>query len=61
VLGGLHHLAISVEPERWVRLKANLDRAGVNYQMESGTSVYFRQPDGARIELDATSAQPLAA
>jgi len=53
VLGGLHHLAISVEPARWERLRANLDRAGVEYQLESGTSVYFRDPDGARIELIA--------
>jgi catechol 2,3-dioxygenase-like lactoylglutathione lyase family enzyme len=51
VLGGLHHLAISVEPERWERLRANLDAAGVDYQMESRTSVYFRDPDGARLEL----------
>ena len=51
VLGGLHHIAISVEPERWERLRANLDAAGVNYQMESGTSIYFRDPDGARLEL----------
>ena len=53
VLGGLHHLAISVEPERWQRLKANLDEAGVDYQLESGTSVYLRDPDGARLELIA--------
>ncbi|MEO6144039.1 MAG: VOC family protein [Dermatophilaceae bacterium] len=53
VLGGLHHLAISVEPERWVRLKDNLTRAGVDFQEESGTSVYFRDPDGARVELIA--------
>ncbi len=53
VLGGLHHIAISVEPARWSRLKANLDRAGVPYHMESGTSVYFRDPDGARLELIA--------
>ena len=51
VLGGLHHMAISVEPERWVGLKESLTRAGVDYQEESGTSVYFRDPDGARIEL----------
>ena len=25
VLGGLHHVAISVEPERWKQLRANLD------------------------------------
>ncbi len=53
VLGGLHHLAISVEPERWARLKARLDEAGVEYLEESGTSVYFRDPDGARVELIA--------
>ncbi len=53
VLGGLHHLAISVEPERWERLKQNLTDAGVDYQSESGTSVYFRDPDGARLELIA--------
>src|SRR6185436_21068560 len=39
VLGGLHHLAISVEPELWHQLKANLDEAGVDYQLESGTSL----------------------
>jgi len=53
VLGGLHHLAISVEPAQWERLKQNLDEAGVEYLEESGTSIYFRDPDGARIELIA--------
>jgi len=53
VLGGLHHLAISVDPQRWERLKANLDAADVPYQLESGTSIYFRDPDGARLELIA--------
>lgn len=53
VLGGLHHIAISVEPERWKRLKANLESAGVIYQSESGTSIYFRDPDGTRLELIA--------
>ncbi|MEU8223629.1 VOC family protein [Kribbella sp. NPDC048915] len=53
VLGGLHHLAISVAPEQWERLKRNLDEAGVEYLEESGTSIYFRDPDGARIELIA--------
>ena len=53
VLGGLHHMAISVEPERWEHLKGKLDDAGVPYQMESGTSIYFRDPDGARMELIA--------
>jgi len=53
VLGGLHHMAISVDPDRWERLRANLDAAGVEYALESGTSIYFRDPDGARLELIA--------
>ncbi|MFF3871639.1 VOC family protein [Streptomyces sp. NPDC001978] len=53
VLGGLHHVAISVEPDRWRRLVANLDRAGVDHTVHSEVSVYFRDPDGARIELIA--------
>jgi catechol 2,3-dioxygenase-like lactoylglutathione lyase family enzyme len=44
-------VAISVEPEAWNRLKGRLDDAGVEYLEESGTSIYFRDPDGARIEL----------
>jgi catechol 2,3-dioxygenase-like lactoylglutathione lyase family enzyme len=51
VLGGLHHLAISVSPEKWEALRANLDQAGVEYLQESGVSLYFRDPDGARLEL----------
>ena len=51
VLGGLHHLAISVEPDTWARLKAKLDDAGVPYAHISGTSIYFNDPDGARLEL----------
>lgn len=51
VFGGLHHLAISVEPARWERLRANLETAGVPYQHVDGSSLYFRDPDGARLEL----------
>ncbi len=51
VLGGLHHIAISVEPDTWTRLKANLDKAGVPYDHISGSSLYFSDPDGARLEL----------
>lgn len=51
VLGGLHHLAISMEPERWHEVRARLDEAGVEYLLESGSSIYFRDPDGARVEL----------
>ena len=51
VLGGLHHLAISVSPDKWEHLRGKLASAGVPYQEESGTSIYFRGPDGARLEL----------
>ncbi len=51
VLGGLHHLCISVEPDRWEYLRGKLDAAGVEYLLESKTSIYFRDPDGARLEL----------
>ena len=51
VLGGLHHLAISVEPERWDHLKAKLDAADVPYDLMSGSSLYFFGPDGERLEL----------
>jgi catechol 2,3-dioxygenase-like lactoylglutathione lyase family enzyme len=51
VLGGLHHLAISMPPDRWTHVKAKLDDAGVDYAHVDGSSIYFRDPDGARIEL----------
>jgi catechol 2,3-dioxygenase-like lactoylglutathione lyase family enzyme len=51
VLGGLHHIAISVTREKWAYLRDKLAAAGVPFQEESGTSVYFRDPDGARLEL----------
>jgi catechol 2,3-dioxygenase-like lactoylglutathione lyase family enzyme len=51
VFGGLHHIAISVTPDRWAHLKAKLDDAGVDYLLESKVSIYFRDPDGARLEL----------
>lgn len=50
VLGGLHHLAISVPPESWKQQKAALEAAGVELHIVD-TSMYFRDPDGARIEL----------
>jgi catechol 2,3-dioxygenase-like lactoylglutathione lyase family enzyme len=53
VLGGLHHMAISVDPERWQALVERLTGAGVTHEVHSGVSVYFRDPDGARIELIA--------
>ena len=53
VLGGLHHVAISVDREKWDELVARLTGAGVEHEVHSGVSVYFRDPDGARIELIA--------
>ena len=53
VLGGLHHMAISVDPQRWEELVGRLTEAGVEHEVHSGVSVYFRDPDGARIELIA--------
>lgn len=53
VLGGLHHIAISIDPDKWEEAKQRLAAAGVPYQLESGTSMYFRDPDGARLELIA--------
>ncbi len=52
VLGGLHHLAISVEPERWAHLKAKLEAEGVDLH-EVETSLYMTDPDGTRVELIA--------
>ncbi len=51
VLGGLHHLAISVPPDRWATIKARLDEQGIEYAHIDGSSIYFRDPDGARLEL----------
>lgn len=53
VLGGLHHVAISVEPQRWKHLRDKLIDAGVELIEHSEVSLYFRDPDGARLELIA--------
>jgi len=51
VLGGMHHLAISVEHERWQHLKDKLANTGVHCEEMSGSSLYFNGPDGERLEL----------
>ncbi|MDP1819575.1 MAG: VOC family protein [Acidimicrobiales bacterium] len=51
VLGGLHHLAISIEVAHWHEAKARLDAAGVAYDHVDETSLYFLGPDGERLEL----------
>jgi catechol 2,3-dioxygenase-like lactoylglutathione lyase family enzyme len=51
VLGGHHHIAISVTKENWDYLRAKLDEAGVEYHVASKSSIYFLGPDGERLEL----------
>ena len=51
VLGGLHHIAISVAADRWEHLRTKLDAAGVPTVPMSGSSLYFNGPDGERLEL----------
>jgi catechol 2,3-dioxygenase-like lactoylglutathione lyase family enzyme len=51
VLGGLHHIAISIAPDRWEHLREKLEAAGVATRHMSGTSLYFSGPDGERLEL----------
>jgi len=53
VLGGLHHIAISIDREQWEAAKTRLEAEGVPVHLESGTSMYFPDPDGARLELIA--------
>lgn len=51
VLGSMHHLAISVTPEQQTQLKASLLENNVEIDFVHKTSVYFRGPDGERLEL----------
>jgi catechol 2,3-dioxygenase-like lactoylglutathione lyase family enzyme len=53
VFGGLHHMAISMTRDNWEAARARLLEAGVEVHEESGSSMYFRDPDGARLELIA--------
>lgn len=53
-LGGVQHIAISVEPEVFERMKGVLDDAGIAYfGPDRGVeeSVYFKDPDGIQVEL----------
>jgi catechol 2,3-dioxygenase-like lactoylglutathione lyase family enzyme len=50
-LGNINHIAISVTKEKWDHLRGKLDAAGVEYHVASGTSIYFKDPDGVRLEL----------
>jgi catechol 2,3-dioxygenase-like lactoylglutathione lyase family enzyme len=51
VLGGLHHIAISVTPEAFERLVAKVRDAGIEVHVVNGDSAYFPGPDGERLEL----------
>lgn len=51
VLGGLHHLAISMPPDQWAAARARLDEHGIDYAHVDGSSLYFADPDGVRLEL----------
>ena len=53
VLGSMHHLAISVTPEKHAHLKQKLLDAGVTIDFDYETSIYFSGPDGERLELIA--------
>jgi len=51
VLGGLHHIAISVSPDQWERLVGKVKAAGIETLIVGGSSAYFPGPDGERLEL----------
>jgi catechol 2,3-dioxygenase-like lactoylglutathione lyase family enzyme len=53
VLGGLHHIAISVDRATWDAARARLEEAGVDCHIDSEISLYFSDPDGVRLELIA--------
>jgi len=51
VLGSLHHLALSVDRDRWNHLKAKFEEGGIDYSEVGGSSLYLSGPDGERLEL----------
>jgi catechol 2,3-dioxygenase-like lactoylglutathione lyase family enzyme len=51
VLGGLHHLAISVPRPQWQQIRARLEERNIDYFIHSEVSIYTQDPDGARIEF----------
>lgn len=53
VIGGLHHLAISVDQVQWDAARQRLEEAGVPTHIDSEISLYFSDPDGVRLELIA--------
>jgi catechol 2,3-dioxygenase-like lactoylglutathione lyase family enzyme len=55
VLGGHHHLAISMKRSNWEIMRDRLADAGVATAVISESSMYFAGPDGERIELISDS------
>ncbi|MDH4146486.1 MAG: VOC family protein [Acidimicrobiia bacterium] len=51
VLGGLHHLALSIPRPQYDAAKERLAAAGVPTHEVGGRSLYFADPDGVRLEL----------
>jgi len=54
-LGSVQHIAISVEQAQFEALKRQLDANNIPYvgPDRSATSMYFKDPDGVQIELNA--------
>ena len=55
VLGGHHHMAISVERTAWEILRDRLAEAGIPTGVVGDSSLYFAGPDGERMELTSRS------
>ena len=53
VLGGIHHIAISMSPESHAAVRQSLEAKNVPLDFEHETSIYFKGPDGERVELIA--------
>ena len=53
VLGGLHHLAISIEVEHWKAAKPASTPPACRTTTSTRRRLYFRGPDGERLELIA--------
>ena len=53
VLGGMHHIAISISPENHAAARRSLAENNIALDFEHDTSMYFRGPDGERVELIA--------
>ncbi len=51
VLGGHHHLAISIDRMAWETIRQRFDASGIEYSHVDESSLYFRGPDGERLEL----------